>query len=453
MEQISLDWQPRRRILSVTELNFEIRSTLAKSFADLWVSGEVSGLKIAPSGHAYFTLKDARSQIRCVCFKSTLRLIKFRPRDGMAALARGRIEVYEARGDYQFLIDWLEPQGAGALQLAFEQLKQKLEAEGLFASDRKRPLPRFPRRIGIVTSPSGAAIRDMLNILDRRHPGLHIRVYPALVQGDGSVQAVTAGIEYFSRTPWADVVIVGRGGGSLEDLWTFNEESVARAIARCAVPVISAVGHETDVTIADFTADLRAATPSAAAELVIAPKLSLCEQVDALRRRAERCAILRLAQASSRVHQQGIHRANVVLHRRIARISLRVDDLENRTREIIRRQVAARKRKLDALDARLRRQDARVKLAEARRRLTATVAASERAIEQSIVAARRRWEALAAGLAQLSPVRILERGYAIVDDGSGSILRQSSQVHVGQDIGVRLWRGRLRGKVIEVQGE
>ncbi len=271
MEQFALEFDltPERRIFSVSELNAAIRAILDDEFRDIWVSGEISGLKLASSGHYYFTLKERDAQLRCVAFRSAHRYWKFKPADGLAVLARGRIDVYEVRGEYQLQVELLEPQGLGALQLAFEQLKKKLAAEGLFAAERKRRLPRFPRRIGIVTSPRGAAIADMIHILSRRFPGLAIRLFPALVQGAGSVEEVCRGIEYFSRSGWADVVIVGRGGGSLEDLWTFNEEAVARSIAACSVPVVSAVGHETDVTIADFVADLRAPTPSAAAELVV----------------------------------------------------------------------------------------------------------------------------------------------------------------------------------------
>jgi exodeoxyribonuclease VII large subunit len=233
------------------------------------VSGEISGVKLASSGHYYFNLKERDAVLKCVAYRSANRYWKFKPADGLAVLARGHIDVYEMRGEYQLQVDVLEPQGIGALQLAFEQLKKKLAGEGLFAAERKRPLPRFPRRIGIVTSPRGAAIADIVHILSRRFPGLAIRLYPALVQGPGAAEEVCRGIDYFSRTGWPDVVIVGRGGGSLEDLWTFNEEAVARSIAACSVPVISAVGHETDVTIADFVADLRAPTPSAAAELAV----------------------------------------------------------------------------------------------------------------------------------------------------------------------------------------
>ena len=311
MEQFDLgfDLFPQRRVFSVSELNGAIRAILDGEFSDISVTGEISGLKLATSGHYYFTLKDRESQVKAVAFRSAHRFWKFKPQDGMAVLARGRIDVYEARGEYQLLVEHLEPQGLGALQLAFERLKKKLAAEGLFAAERKRPLPRFPRRIGIVTSPRGAAVADMIQILSRRFPGLHIRLYPALVQGEGSVEEVCRGIEYFSRTKWPDVVIVGRGGGSLEDLWTFNEEAVARAIAACSVPVISAVGHETDVTIADFVADLRAPTPSAAAEMVVCTRDELFERIAAARAKSAQAVRYRIAMLERRLRQQGIDRA------------------------------------------------------------------------------------------------------------------------------------------------
>src|SRR5215472_14698565 len=273
MEQMALTWGPVRKTYTVGELNMAIRGVLGSEFDDIWVSGEISGTRTVSSGHCYFTLKDHDAQLRCVCFRASLRYLKFKPQDGVAVLARGRIDVYEARGEYQLLVEALEPQGHGALQFAFEQLKKKLAAEGLFDAARKRAIPPLPQRIGIVTSPTGAVIRDITEILSRRFPGLHMRLYPAMVQGEGSVEAVVRAIEYFSKSDWAEVVIVARGGGSLEDLWTFNEEAVARAIAASRAPVISAVGHETDFTIADFVADLRAPTPSAAAELVVREKL------------------------------------------------------------------------------------------------------------------------------------------------------------------------------------
>src|SRR5580692_10897580 len=346
MEQFALEFDlvPQRRIFSVRELNAAIRAVLDAEFQEVWVSGEISGLKLAASGHYYFTLKDAEAQVRCVAFRSSHRYWKFKPRDGLAVLARGRLDVYEARGEYQLQVEMVEPQGLGALQLAFEQLKRKLTLEGLFAPDRKRALPRFPRRIGIVTSPRGAAIGDMVQILSRRFPGLHIRLYPALVQGEGAVEEICRGIDFFSRTGWADLVIVGRGGGSLEDLWAFNEDAVARAIAACAVPVVSAVGHETDVTIADFVADLRAATPSAAAELAVPNREDLLERLAAARSKAGQALRYRLAMLERRLRQQGIERALALLHRRLGRGLQRIDEQEYLLRERIRASLETRER-------------------------------------------------------------------------------------------------------------
>ncbi len=447
MEQIKFRWEPDRHVLSVTQLNSSIRGVLNKSFTGVWVSGEISGLKLAPSGHAYFSLKDAEAQVRAVCFRGALRFLKFRPQDGVAVLARGKVDVYEPRGEYQFLVEWLEPQGLGALQLAFEQLKKKLEAEGLFDAARKRPLPRFPRRIGLVTSPAGAAVRDMIHVLSRRWPGIHIRLFPALVQGQGSIEEVVAGLEYFGRADWADVIIVGRGGGSLEDLWTFNEESVARAIASSKVPVISAVGHETDFTIADFVADLRAPTPSAAAELAAPNREDLLDQLTQREQRLERVIHLVLARRQSRVHQLGVDRATGSLQRRLDRAGQRVDDLETRGREILRRHFVARRALLERLDGRLRRQDLRLRLAEANRRLNAAAQRAEHLMAARIQAADRRLRPLSASLGQLSPLRVLDRGYAIVESGEGHVLTDPAQVVTGDSIAVRLAKGRLRAIV------
>ncbi|HEX8984998.1 MAG TPA: exodeoxyribonuclease VII large subunit, partial [Bryobacteraceae bacterium] len=409
---------------------------------DVWVAGEISGLKHAASGHYYFTLKERDSQVKCVAFRSAHRYWKFKPQDGLAVLARGRIDVYEARGEYQLLVEIIEPQGAGALQLAFEQLKKKLAAEGLFAAARKRPLPRFPRRIGIVTSPRGAAIADMVEILSRRFPGLHIRLFPALVQGEGSVDEVCRGIRYFSGTEWADVVIVGRGGGSLEDLWTFNEEAVARAIAACPVPVVSAVGHETDVTIADFVADLRAPTPSAAAEIVAPERGDVLERIAAVRSRVAQAARYRLAVLERRLRQQGVDRALGVLHRRVGRNLQRIDEQEYRMRERTRAVLEFRARRLRALEERLRLFDLRPRLATGRRRMDASRATAIETARMRLARRRGALEQLAAKLSQLSPLRILERGYAIVSNENG-ILKNAAGAPPGSGIHVRLDKGEL----------
>ena len=448
MEQFALEFDlvPERRVYSVSELNAAVRAVLDAEFRDVWVAGEISGMKLATSGHYYFTLKERDAQVKCVAFRSSHRYWKFKPQDGLAVLARGRIDVYEARGEYQLLVELLEPQGVGALQLAFEQLKKKLAAEGLFDAARKRPLPRYPRRIGIVTSPRGAAVADLIQILTRRFPGLHIRIFPAQVQGEGSVGEVCRGIEYFSRTRWADLVIVSRGGGSLEDLWTFNVEAVARAIAGCWVPVVSAVGHETDVTIADFVADLRAPTPSAAAELVVCTRDELLERIAVARGKAVQAERYRLAMLERRLRQQGIDRALNLLHRRVGRGLQRTDEQEFRMRERIRAVLDGRERARRALEARLRRFDIRPRLATDRRRLDAAESFAIQTMRGQLARRRSRLEQLVAKLSQLSPLRILERGYAIVSNQEG-ILKDAAAAPPGSSIHVRLAQGELDAEV------
>jgi exodeoxyribonuclease VII large subunit len=316
-------------------------------------------------------------------------------------LARGHIDVYEARGEYQLIVEAIEPQGLGALQLAFDQLKKKLAEEGLFSQARKRALPRLPQRIGVVTSPTGAVIRDILHVLGRRFPGLHIRLYPALVQGEGSVDEVVRGIRYFSESGWADVVIVARGGGSLEDLWTFNEEAVARAIAACAVPVISAIGHETDFTIADFVADLRAPTPSAAAEMVICTRQELLDRIQASHGRMRQSLRLRLAEA---------------------------------------------RRRLQATTSRIMRRDVRLRLARAWQRIDACDARMGELMRARMARARGRVDLANAHLTQLSPLKILDRGYAIVQTGAGLILKDPADSPPGTALLIRLARGLFRGQ-------
>jgi exodeoxyribonuclease VII large subunit len=448
MGQMSLAWGPVRKTFTVAELSGRIRDLLGSEFNDIWVAGEISGCKMASSGHCYFTLKDQSAQVRCVCFRTSLRYLKFKPRDGVAVLARGSIDVYEARGEYQLLVEALEPQGHGALQFAFEQLKKKLTAEGLFEADRKRAIPRLPRRIGIVTSPTGAVIGDMTQILSRRFPGLHIRLYPAMVQGEGSIEAVVRGIEYFSGSKWADVVIVARGGGSLEDLWTFNEEAVARAIAASSVPVISAVGHETDFTIADFVADLRAPTPSAAAELVICTQEQLVEQIGVSEHKLLQSIRYRLAMAARRLHQQGVERASAVLHRNIGRMQQRVDELEYRLRERVNGRTVARRKRLEELTARLRSLDLRLRFAAARRRLENAEAAALQIIRLRLTRAQNRLVPLQAHLTQLSPLKILDRGYAIVTNPEGRIVKEPEEAPVGSEIQVRLAKGNIAAEVI-----
>jgi exodeoxyribonuclease VII large subunit len=449
MEQLALDWKPERKVYSVAQLNAAIRGLLDAEFSGIWVAGEISGTKQSASGHWYFTLKEQDSQIRCACFRGSARFLKFKPQDGVAVLARGRIDVYEQRGEYQLLVEALEPQGQGALQFAFEQLKRKLAAEGLFDPARKRPLPQFPLRIGIVTSPTGAVIRDIIHVLSRRFPALHVLLYPAQVQGYGSVESVCAGIEYFSEGGWADVVIVARGGGSLEDLWTFNEEAVARAIAASSVPVVSAVGHETDFTIADFVADLRAPTPSAAAELVVRTREQLLDRIAGCAHKLTQCVRYRLATAGRRLHQQGVDRARIVVERAIGRRFQRIDEMDYRLRERTRAILESARRVIDVRDGRLWRLDLRLRFAQAHRRLDTADAAALRAIGTRLARARGALEPLRAQVIGLSPLEVLERGYAIVEDERGRIVKDAAEVAPGEDIRIRLARNRLRARVTE----
>ena len=402
-QQLTISWEPEKRIYRVAELNAAIRGVLDKEFGDVWVAGETSGVKLSSAGHYYFTLKDESGQLRCVCFKGTARYLKFKPQDGIAVLVRGHIDVYEARGEYQLLVDSIEPQGHGALQFAFEQLKKKLNAEGLFAADRKRPLPKLPSRIGIVTSPTGAVIRDMINVMERRFPGLHIRLYPAQVQGEGAVSAVCEGIEYFSKSDWAQIVIVARGGGSLEDLWTFNEESVARAIAACSVPVISAVGHETDFTIADFVADLRAPTPSAAAELVICTRQELLDQIVRATQKMRRAMQYRINEAHRRLQQQGIQRASGLLQRSIGRKMQRVNELDYRLRDAVRDGLQGRRWRFQKAEIRLKKLDLRLRLATAQRRVAAAQTLALRSIAARLAVAHRKLVPLTSKAGAIEP--------------------------------------------------
>jgi exodeoxyribonuclease VII large subunit len=442
--QMIINWAPASR--TVSELTQEIREKLQKNFTGIWVAGEVTECKLASSGHWYFSLKDAGAKISCVVYRGSAFRLKVKPHDGLAVMARGSIDVYEPRGVYQFIVEAIEPQGLGALQVAFEKLKQKLDAEGLFDLARKRPLPKHPRRIGLVTSPDGAVIEDMLNVLTRRFPGLHIRLYPTPVQGPGAAEQVAAGLRYFSGSGWADVVIVGRGGGSLEDLWAFNEEAVAWAIFESAIPVISAVGHETDFTIADFVADLRAPTPSAAAELVIAPRQDLVDRLEADYRRLERLMRYRLAQASDRLNRQGIDRAHAVIERRLRRHGQRADEAEAALVARLRRVIAAKRESHQKWESRLARTDLRLRFAEAHRRLDGATSRLAELVKARVKRQESRCAALTGQLQQLSPLAILERGYAIVE-GEAGIAKDAASLAVDAAIRVRLAKGRLLARV------
>lgn len=453
MEQFSLNFLPERRIYSLRELSDEIRGTLEAQFTNIWVSGEISGSKLAPSGHCYFTLKDADAQIKCVCWKLSYMRLKFKPKDGIQVLVRGRVDIYEQRSEYQFVVESIEPQGHGALQLAFEQLRARLREEGLFDDSRKRALPRFPQRIGIVTSPKGAVIRDFVEVLSRRFPGVHIRLFPAQVQGISAVDEVCRGIRYFGSSDWAQVVVIARGGGSLEDLWTFNDESVARAIVACSIPVVSAIGHESDVTIADFVADLRAPTPSAAAAMIICERK---EVFDRLRNRESRLAELmryRLAVLSRRLHEQATGRAASVLHRGLARRMQRVDDHTSRLHAALRGQLAAQDRKRRQLEDRLRYFDPRPRLARSRGRLNALSFRLDSLIRANLARSHRRIENAETKLGQLNPRLVLTRGYAIVLDEAGIIVRNAAAAPSGTDIRLLFAEDAVKARVTESPAE
>lgn len=449
--QMSLSLTNEKHVFGVTELNAEVQALFEEEFRGIWVAGEISGCRAAASGHYYFSLKDQQSQIKCALFKGSARFAKFKPQDGLAIIARGNLEVYESRGEYQLIIEWLEPQGAGALQLAFEQLKKKLAAEGLFDTSRKKLLPRFPSRIGLVTSPAGAVIRDMLHVLERRFPGLHIRLFPAQVQGEGSVAQVCQAISYFSRRPWADVLIVARGGGSLEDLWTFNEEAVARAIAASTIPVISAIGHETDFTIADFVADCRAPTPSAAAEIVICTRDSVLEQIETYRAKAVQGLRYRMLVCSRDLQQRGAQRAIALVQRSLTRRAQRLDDLDLQLRRLERRTLDARCKRFEELSRRLAAADLRLRFARIQHRQALLQESLSKSMRTMLWKHKQKHENMRIQLTQLSPLMVLARGYAIVEDRQSRIVRSSNEVSPGQPVKVRLSRGELHATVNAVR--
>jgi exodeoxyribonuclease VII large subunit len=451
---------PSRRIYGVRELVTAVRSQLERGFPDVWVEGEVSNYRPAESGHIYLTLKDGESQLRIVMFRAQARLLRFRPQNGMQVIARGRITMYESRGEMQLLAEYMEPMGAGALQVAFEQLKAKLAAEGLFAQERKKPLPALPRRIGVITSPRGAVIQDILNVLRRRHHSLNVLIYPAQVQGESAVSEVCAGLRFFNEQtteqtneqapPSAfavDVIIIARGGGSVEDLAAFNDEQLARAVVASRIPVISAVGHETDFTICDFVADLRAPTPSAAAEIVVRSKQELEQTVTALRERLRRAAQYRLLYERQRVSSLEKNRVFSRMEDAISRRQQRVDDLRFRLEASMRARVGEASRRLDLGVSRLRQRDLRQQLKMRERELFARMEALSAATLRFLMRHRSRLEQASGKLTTLSPVAILERGYSLIFDGQGSLVKSASQLSPGDTIHAQLARGELDARV------
>jgi exodeoxyribonuclease VII large subunit len=446
-KQFQLPLMPRRTIWSVSDLTGRIRDLLAGEFTDVFVEGEVSNAHAAQSGHLYFTLKDNHAQIRCVCFRTQLARLKFRPEDGLHVTVRGSISVYEARGEYQFYVEHVEPVGLGALQLAFEQLKKRLDAEGLFDPERKKPLPVLPQCVGLITSPSGAAVRDIVHILERRFPNLHIVLYPVRVQGEGAAGEIVQAIRYFDRKQIADVLILARGGGSLEDLWAFNEETVARAIVACSIPIISGVGHETDFTIADFAADIRASTPSAAAEMVVRTRQEFDGHLCDLRDKIAQLLRYRLLQTSHKLRELDLHRAARRLEDGMRRRRQHTDELASQLADALRRRVEALQQRLQSALLRISAVDFRARLRAAAVRLDQRTAELELRIGRTFAAKRQSLERLVVQLEERSPLRLLERGYAICYDAAGNVVQAADQVALGDRIRVQLARGRLGAEV------
>jgi exodeoxyribonuclease VII large subunit len=455
---------PERRIWTVRALVSAVRSHIEREYSDCWVEGEISNLRIPDSGHLYFTLKEESAQIRVVMFRSSAKLLRFRPENGLHVTVRGRITVYEDRGELQVSAEFMEPKGAGALQLAFEQLKARLAAEGLFEASRKKAIPPLPQRIGIITSPQGAALRDILNILERRHHSANILIYPAQVQGESAASEVMAGIRHFhlqlnqaadssssSSSSEVEVIIIARGGGSVEDLACFNHEGLARAVANSKIPVISAIGHETDFTIVDFVADLRAPTPSAAAELVIRSRQDIEAQAEDMYRRLERAVRYRLLMARQELTQRAHHGAFARMMDGIHRRQQKLDDQRFRLEKAERQLVQSLQRRCETVSAAVRHYDARRRLAAVKQQLDAQISNLASAARTRLLESRGILERRIASLEALSPVAILNRGYALMFDAEGRLLKDASTVKAGDEVSARLARGRIRARVTAAQ--
>jgi exodeoxyribonuclease VII large subunit len=447
-----------RQPLSVSELTLKIRDALEKSFATVWVEGEISNFRQHTSGHWYFTLKDESAQLKAACYRSANQRLRFRLEDGLQVRARGRLSVYEQQGAYQLVVETLEPVGSGALQLAFEQTKARLQAEGLFAQELKRPIPFFPRRIGVVTSASGAAIRDIINVISRRTRTVHLLVASARVQGEGASHEIVRAIRFLNEhharalregrdEAAIDVLIVGRGGGSIEDLWAFNEEAVARTIRASTIPVISAVGHETDFTIADFAADLRAPTPSAAAELVAAHEEELCDRLEQLVGGLRRTLNHRIAAERARVREltfaRGFEEVRTQLRKSVTIVGEREDRLHDAMAQIFHNL----SRRFDVAARLLSPSEMRNRAVMQRARLDAVSRAQQAAMTSRFEKARQQFGFGVAALEAMSPLKVLERGYAIAQDAGGKIVREASAASVGDELRIRLWEGSLDCRV------
>ena len=439
-----------RDVYTVSRLNREARALLEQGMPPLWIEGEMSNFAAPSSGHWYFSLKDAGAQVRCAMFRQRNLHSACKPRDGLHVLARARVSLYEPRGDYQLLVDHLEEAGEGALRRQFELLKARLQREGLFAAERKRPLPALPRRIGIVTSPTGAAIRDVLHVLKRRFASIPVLIYPAPVQGAGAAVQIAATLRLASQRAECDVLILARGGGSLEDLWAFNEEIVARALVDCAIPTVSGIGHEIDFTIADFVADVRAPTPSAAAELVVPDSAEWLESLDAIARRLT--TGVRRQLRTCRANQQWLAGRLGQAHPgvRLRHQAQRLDDFEQRLKLTARDALQRSSSRLNSQSLRLRNQSPLARIRAARSNCTALTLRLRAVAREQFALARSRTDLAIRALHTVSPLATLDRGYAIVTRiPGGELLRSADQVAGGDRIEARLSRGRVRARVEE----
>jgi exodeoxyribonuclease VII large subunit len=439
---------PKRRVLTVSELTAQVRTLLEERFFEIWVEGELSNCRVWNTGHLYFTLKDATAQIKGVMFRSSLRLLRFKPEDGLRVVARGRLSVYDPKGEYQLVCEHLEPEGLGARQLAFDQLKKRLASEGLFDPARKRPLPALPRKIGIVTSLDGAAVRDIINVLRRRYANAHLVIRPTRVQGEGAALDIARGLRAIARVKGVDVILVGRGGGSIEDLWSFNQEVVARAIAGSPVPVISAVGHETDVTIADFVADVRAPTPSAAAEIVVARQDEFVARIDRLVRRVSSAMSMRRHRLESRLRALESRPGLAGMRGRLALRGRHADEVTFELRRALHAGLASRERGYQRLQLTLERHDLRRRLAGVKTRLIAGDGRLHSTIHKRTHTLHARLGAAAARLDSLSPLAVLGRGYAVCWNADRTqIIRDAARVENGSHVVVTVQQGELTCEV------
>jgi len=454
--------ETERRPMTVSQLTNAIRTSLESRFASVWIEGEISNFKAHSSGHWYFTIKDPNAQLKAKCFRSSNQRIRFRPADGLHIRARGKLTVYAPRGEYEMVVETLDPVGAGALRIAFEQLRDRLQAEGLFAKELKRALPVFPRRVGIVTSPTGAAIRDMLNVLSRRTKTVNVLLSPARVQGDGAGADIGRAIRLINQhhekalrenryQDRVDVLIVGRGGGSTEDLWAFNTEEVARAIRGSSIPVISAVGHETDFTIADFVSDYRAATPSAAAEIVATREDQLCSALDQMGRQLLRLTKFRIVDARSRVQEHALSQVFDEVKTKLHDARVDANSATHQLQVSVNRLLRQATLMSNALAQKISPAQLQTRVTTARARYDAAASSCSGAMSERLQSGKERLGLAAASLDALSPLAVLHRGYAIAQDAGGKLLRDTANVTVGDRVDVLLSKGKLKTKVEDIQ--